>query len=271
MESKSFFKRWRSRYRVLIDHQAELLKASRRHGTIEDIHQLRVALRRLRVMVSVCRPLLPKGTAKAYLNWSRGIATATSRLRDCDAALEWLRSQPNADKWIRRIETRRKKILRLTRKRLKTPPKSTLRALPKLGAQAASRERLLNRYLHRIKRLEQTVIVEAPRYREADVEQRHALRKIVRRLRYLRELALPCDKHSTDAYLHAMLKPQAAMGERQNLLLAESILRQVSKPDLPPDLARTLTRALRRYDKTAVSEIETLVQFLTHGTPNIQH
>ena len=55
----------------------------------ENLHQLRISLRRLRVFLSFCKPLLPTETIEAMLETLRSWSLTTEALRETDVLLEY--------------------------------------------------------------------------------------------------------------------------------------------------------------------------------------
>src|SRR5207249_11062581 len=86
-----------------------------------------VTLRRLRLMVRLGAPLLDETAVEDYRRWSRVISNATSRLRDYDVTLEWLKDRNGAEEIVELPQVRRDRLWRIQSSRL-TPPTSKVRS-----------------------------------------------------------------------------------------------------------------------------------------------
>src|SRR5437899_2127137 len=90
MSEKQFHQRWKRRYQAALDDVQSVLAECRRTGNAGAVHRLRVALRRARLLALVGKPVLGRSTALRLRQWAFTLTDALSRVRDYDAALEWL-------------------------------------------------------------------------------------------------------------------------------------------------------------------------------------
>src|SRR5437867_9737583 len=126
MKSQKLFLRWKRRYLKLLHKQWIVLRQTRREGKPEQTHELRVTLRRLRLMARLGAPLLDEWAVDEYRRWSRTVSTATSHLRDYDVTLEWLKGRNGTEAIVELLRVRRDRLWRIQRPRL-TPPTSKVR------------------------------------------------------------------------------------------------------------------------------------------------
>jgi CHAD domain-containing protein len=247
MHKAKLFRHWRRQYRHLFERQERLLELSRECGAPEHIHDLRVTLRRLRLMVRVSTPLLDRSAAQSYRRWSRQISNTTSRLRDFDVTLEWLASQNTNPALRKALASRRRRLWLARRHRFLPPPPKTFAGLQKLTTGKRAQQRLAQRYPARFARLHARVVTEIPHFFEFTERERHAFRRTIRLLRYLRELALTDREREQDSLLKALARPQAAMGEYQNIVLARQIIGTVRTPAPVSGLDHALAAAQSRW------------------------
>lgn len=206
------------------------------------MHDLRVTVRRLRLLALVGRPLLRRGTEEALRRWGRQMAQKTSRLRDLDVAVEWLGSRPDAREAVARIREQRERLWRKIRMRLRPPPEGMVRALAAESDGRGAAERL-ERRLHKLENRNATWV----RKHEAGFfvlsgKGQHDFRRILRRWRYVRELALPSRGMGEDGFLKRLVEAQEATGDLQNLRLAAGACRSIRGLGRAPSIARGLAR-----------------------------
>jgi len=260
MNRDKLFEHWHRQYRRLLKRQQVLLRQSRTQGLPEQIHELRVILRRLRLMVRVSAPLLDRSAAQRYRRWSRRLTNATSHLRDFDVTLEWLASQKTNPRFTQTLEDRRRRLWKMARRRFLPPPPEVQSAVRRLETSKRGRQKLSRRYPERFARLHARVITQIPRFFAFNEADRHAFRRTIRLLRYLREFALTGRQREQDPLLEALSRPQAAMGEYQNVLLARQIIDTIESPAPPPALRRALVRSQARWQREIKSSLSDLTR-----------
>jgi CHAD domain-containing protein len=261
MNREKLFKLWRRQYQRLMQRQRLLIREAHTQGLPEQIHDLRVTLRRLRLMVRVSTPLLDRAAAERYRSWSRKITNASSHLRDFDVTIEWLASQRADSTLTRNLKARRQRLWKMTRNRFVPPPPKVQSGVERLESGKPGRQRLSRRYPKRFARLHARVVAEIPRFFDLDEAERHAFRRTIRLLRYLREFALTRRQQERDPLLKSLIHPQAAMGEYQNILVARQIIGALKSPVPPPALLRALIQEQARWRR----EIKASLAILTRA------
>jgi CHAD domain-containing protein len=240
LKSRKLLRRWQRRKAKLLLSLPVLLDRSSVQGNVEAIHELRVAIRRLRLYVRLGRPLLRNTAVSAFLSWARSVSKATSSVRDLDVALEWLQAQENTDEVIELCQTRRARTWRAAQPRLSPPKRGLCRALLKVKGDGRPHVRLARRLAKIEDRLAKGIRRGVPWFFDAREEEQHQLRRLTRWWRYLNEVGLPRREQRKDRLLNALVQAQEALGDRQNLLLADAALCQLRRPALTKDLRRKL-------------------------------
>ncbi len=260
LNKDKFYRHWQRQYHHLLDRQDRLLKRARSHGLPEHIHELRVVLRRLRLMVRVSSPPIDREAARRYRQWSRQISDVTSPLRDIDVTLEWLASQKANPALADTLQTRRQSLWSQGRRKFMPPPQRILAATRRLKSNKHDRQRLRRRYPARFARLHARVVSQIPHFFELNDSGRHAFRRTIRLLRYLRESALTERQRHHDALLKALAEPQAAMGEYQNVTLARQIVGSLHSPAPSNSLRQTLRRDQAHWQRHIKTSLRVLAQ-----------
>jgi len=223
----------------LLDQAASLLKTLRCTGDAVTVHDLRVTVRRARLHARVGAQLLLTAEARNLHRWGRTLNRCLGPVRDCDVAMNWVAGQADPLLCLNALHEHRKSVWATTAQQLDwqflgTCPRPVL--LP--GHPQKTLRRVLNRELDSTR---SKVLRSTPRLGRLTPAQRHALRRKVRRWRYLREMALPSRKQRKDRLLKNLNRTQDALGELQNLRVTQSLLRKV----LPAEERHTWNAALR--------------------------
>jgi CHAD domain-containing protein len=244
------FERWRDQQARLLKQLVRLIRRTRDQGSDEDVHELRVVSRRIRLLTRLGAAWYGKELSRAYRDWSRGLALSTDRLRDLDVALEWLGKKAAAEATVRALRGRRRRIWRMRRRHLHPLPAGLRRALSDTRRTAKREQRLARRCAKLTSRLETRLRADAPRFFKLRIEAQHDFRRLVRRWRYTRELELPDRSHRRDTRLAWLLRLQEALGERQNLLLADAAMAALPASNLEvPALRRQITAELEHWEQ----------------------
>ncbi len=240
MKPKRIFRRWQQRRQRLQAALRGLVKQCRRSGNAEQVHELRVNLRRLRLFVRVGRSLLDPRAVAQFRQWAHGVSKLTSPVRDLDVAIEWLRNQPNAFVLAKICRRSRDRQWRKARCRLRPPPESVLSELGKVLGGPEAPARLAKRVRKLERRHGAVVRAVLPGFFGLSANDRHEFRRTLRWWRYLRELGLARGEHSRDKLLRALVAAQEATGDQQNLALARAALVRHGKGVSGTELRRQL-------------------------------
>jgi len=237
---KKLFRRWQKRKNRLLDNLPVLLERCRATGRAELVHELRVALRRLRFYLRLGRPLLGSEDATQFLGWARRISRASGPVRDLDVALEWLQGRCHAEEVSERILEKRAKAWRPFAALLKVPGETLLDRLQKNEKGAKARDKLTKRYKKIESRIRRNVCGDARAFFKFNEEQQHQVRRMLRRWRYQREIGLQRGNTEKDKLLSVLIELQEATGARQNLILVENALKCFRNLPYMNDLCRAL-------------------------------
>jgi CHAD domain-containing protein len=191
---------------------AELaLRRFERDGGREDLHQFRIAIRRLRALLRAYKPRIGRAGGRKIRRRLRELTLATNALRDVDVQIAWsvearaqLPSETRAelDALLRRLRARRReargraatigtrfrRTARSLRKRIRSPGKAARVSFRSAFCEAAGRE---------LNGLQRAMAAAAT---DQAAKRIHAVRQRIRRLRYLVEplrRALPEAKAAT--------------------------------------------------------------------------
>jgi CHAD domain-containing protein len=236
MKTTKLLLHWKGRYAELLRKQWLLLRLCRTEGQAEQVHALRTTLRRLRLMGRLATPFVDKAILGGYRKWSREISNATDRLRDYDVTSEWLRRHPGSRDLSSRLLHRRARLWKMQKQRL-IPPTGKLRANLTISHVGRAKKTLFCRRFEKLaKRNWQKVTQEVPRFFNLEREAKHAFRRRLRRLRYMRELTLSKKKQERDRLLNLVTGLQDSIGEYQNRMIATEILSSIDPAVQSPQL-----------------------------------
>jgi CHAD domain-containing protein len=255
MNRGTLFRRWKRQQGRLLMALGKVMGRVRRRGEAEDIHELRVVVRRLRQLVRLGAGWYGRKTAVEFRDWSRLVASATDRTRDMDVTLEWLATEVHAEGWVERVRRLRAGCYRQAKARLVALPKGMAEALsaPPGGRRHEVR---LERRLKRLQaKLEERLRRSAPHFFRLSGEEQHDFRRVVRRWRYLRELASPKPKLGRDRLLRWLLGLQGVLGERQNLQLAQATLMRFRGVRGVDGMRRRLLGEIKRCERRIRKEL----------------
>ena len=261
MSLRKLYDRWRRRYSRCLQRQEILRRRARQTGGPEDVHDLRVVLRRLRLFVRLASPFIGQHSAIEYATWSRGLSQATSAVRDHDVALEWLQVHPAGAELTRELRTSRARLWRACRPALRPLSRRLRHRLSDFRTSGKTRRRFSQRYARRFERLSTRVRPRIAIYGRLKLEDRHAFRRSLRQMRYMRELAVAGAKQEPDPLLSLLLRVQAAMGELQNLQLVAALAGTQLDGLETVAVKRLLARDTRRWKR----EIREGLQALASG------
>jgi CHAD domain-containing protein len=218
----------------------------------EDLHQLRVAVRRLRSLLRAAGPLVANGwpqSIRAELAWLGG---ALGPVRDLDVLLERLRADANALEVDREaagpvfaaFEEERRQALDALLDAL--VDRRYLELLSELESDARSRvsageDQLVAIAAREFRRLRRTMKSVTP---ESPDEQLHGARIRGKRARYAAELAEGVVGKPASRFLGRAKRFQDVLGDHQDAVIAEQRLRGLAGRELPPEALLAAGRLL---------------------------
>lgn len=199
----------------LKDRLAAIHTLLRRHHprSAKEIHDLRVAVRRARLLARLGRRSLGKAKAKTFCDYARTLLDVLSPIRDCDVALHWLDNERAASAIITRLRLRRDRLWHARKNKIYSF-KAKLIIQPHSPHHARRLQRRWEKYLAEAVQESQKLINGERRLTAA---QMHSLRRIIRRWRYLHELPLNPRSQRHDRNLRRLLKVQDHLGALQNI------------------------------------------------------
>ena len=257
MRKEKFYRRWKRRFLGALGDSQKLLKNCLRTGDPEMVHDLRVTLRRARTLALVGTPVLGKTQATHFIQWALKVATALGRVRDSDVILEWLKAHcpsPNAEQTLHQ---NRAANWRTTRPKLAALSAMRWKQLRRWDQSSIRPGKLRKKFLKECVRLRDGLQRDAARFHHLDEAGLHEFRRGLRRLRYLRELALSRKEQKTDRKLEQLVAFQEALGEMQNCSLAGGFFSGRNKQNLK---ALELAKAQeRRWRKRAENHLKVFV------------
>jgi CHAD domain-containing protein len=240
--------------RARLREQAEKLLAhdpGTRLGTdAEELHQLRVATRRLRAFLRAGRELLDPAAAEPLRQELRWLGTALGPVRDLDVLIERLAAEVSS---LGVDEAQGRKLLRALERSRRSARRRLLTAL---GSQRyfSLLDTLERRFatvadepaLDEIHAAEHRRLRKAVRALEADApdEELHAVRIKVKRARYAAEL------EGDGPYVQAAKQLQDLLGEHQDAVVAVAELRRLATR--MPDTALAAGRLVEREQQRAL-------------------
>jgi CHAD domain-containing protein len=221
-------------------------------GDIEGIHQIRVAIRRLRAVLALYQPLLEPHTERRFREALRSLGRIFGEARDwdvfCGEMLVSAQEYGVASSWLDLLrqpaETRRAAAHARVSAEMHAPGMTaTVIGLAEWGAAAGTamnrplRElapNLLKRLEHKVARRGQHIA------RRADSEL-HALRKAVKKLRYCVEFLSPLFSHKqVKAYPRQCKRLLKQLGGLNDAVMAVAMAEQLGgerQPELAPAVA----------------------------------
>jgi CHAD domain-containing protein len=228
----------------VLDRLRDQLEAVRAHdpGTRlgadpEELHQMRVAVRRLRAILRAARPMFepePVEAVRAELAW---LGAALGVRRDVDVMLEYLRAElatlepadrRGGQRLLRRLEEAREATgLEVTKALDSDRYLSLLDRLEKLIAQpplASGEVALADLAAREFRKLRKTVSALPETPGDADL---HAVRIKAKRARYAAELAARAVGRPAERFVEKAKVLQDILGEHQDAVVAEERLREL--------------------------------------------
>jgi len=230
MNAKRLHRRWQDSLEARVDSIRKLLR-QRSPLSATEVHDLRVALRRARLLADLGAHALGRTKTKHFRDATRVLLDLLDAVRDCDVALDWLRDAHASAALIKKLQIRRDRFWRATKRRLQLPAtKLSIDPKTKGGAKKLDR-RLAKLSKATAERCHKTIKLG----NEVPTSELHELRRVVRRWRYLRELQLTAHGIRRDPRLRLLIRVQECLGALQN---AEVILDQLKTMGRTEELRR---------------------------------
>jgi triphosphatase len=231
----------------------------------EQVHDMRVATRRMRAAMSLFREALPVRTQRLREEF-RWIANALGEVRDLDVQIEqftaWEQEMEGEDRaaiapLVARLEERRRdargrlleqldsrRYERLTAGMTDLLQRGPLRRSPasRMPAPVAAPALVRRRY-RRVRKLGDGL---GPDSRSEDL---HALRIRTKRLRYAVEFLSPLAPKPSQPFIRRLVALQDCLGDHQDALVATRQIREMVDDDLPARAVFLLGRITERYER----------------------
>lgn len=193
------------------------------------------------MLLGLAAPFLGRKRTRRLVRHTRRLSRATGRLRDLDVTLALSTASPDqtAALWRRRhrLWLRRRGDLTAS-----DGPQPDLSRLEK------SAEPLTRRYHRKLEQHRRTLLAGLDGFSSRPLSELHAFRRTVRRLRYLRELALPRRRATTERVCRTLIRTQTELGRLLDASVCRACLAGLRAPVAgePPPATPTTILALRR-------------------------
>jgi len=241
------------------------------HSDVEDIHQMRVATRRLRTMAHLLETTPPFRRKRVHqlrkqlqpladrLGGVRDLDILLENLAEYEHSIEALGETSESHSSLREdIEQRREKALNRLRKMLRRPRTQRLLDHPgkiakRLATRNQSDQQLLVRHVAGSalwSRYEDILRFEAAVEDATEARQLHPLRIACKQLRYALELFSDDDDPCAQSLLATLKEVQTHLGNLQDSVFAIALLDSLSK-DHPDDALLTGLHAVQETQQTS--------------------
>jgi triphosphatase len=218
MDEKRLYRRWKRQYVRGLKAVARQLDCCRKKGDAEAVHQLRVAIRRTRLLALMGRAVIGRDRTMAFRRWAQRLADALSPVRDYDVMIDWARKVCHDAQFVRALQRDRRAAWRDAARALRELVPAEWSELRRVKAGSKKRHKLAARYEKIAGTTRERIEMEAAYFDRLDATARHDLRRAVRRLKYLQEL----EKMPEQAEQFAKL--QETLGELQNAQTMKQLL-----------------------------------------------
>lgn len=220
----------------------------------KEVHDLRVALRRARLLASLGCDSIGKSKTKSFRDRAHTLLDLVGPIRDCDVALDWLIKTKSPAKVVAMLQSRRTRLWHAVKHRLRLSRSKLAIDLESKHHAKKLAQRLERKMADAASRCQAAV----KNHRQFSVAELHALRRVLRRWRYLYELQLKHREQRHDSTLRLLIKVQDSLGMLQN---TEAILEQLKPLGRTKELLGVRAKLKRSYDhlhRDALQQIKPL-------------
>lgn len=209
-------------------------KALRRSRDPENVHQLRICLRKLRTALTLAKPLLKGRYRRRWQKRLRDAAKQLDKARDLDVLLLSVSLQPSPDTAVQKhLQKQQNKTYKALRKKLSSPPFSQWRKLKKqlkqpvwIKQRCRKRKLRLNQFASRqLAPIYQKIKQANGQLNSLDDAALHRLRIQCKQLRYACELVEPAlKKRSSPPFLESLRCLQDQLGALHDARVQQNLL-----------------------------------------------
>jgi CHAD domain-containing protein len=230
----------------MIARQAEEIRARDPGGEVEDVHRLRVAMRRLRAMLRAARPALDQEWAEGLRAELCGVASALGPVRDLDVLIAHVAQEPDDGGVLRALRERRDAAAAEAQAAFAGLPYRHL--LERVDAAASEPRVVRDTDLRDVAADEFRKLVRERKRagEEPDADALHRLRIRTKRARYAAELVEPAVGPRAAKFTSAAKGLQDVLGEHQDAAVAEQQLRELLAHAQDTEAAFGLGRLVER-------------------------
>jgi CHAD domain-containing protein len=223
MHPRQLRRHWRRALAANLRRARELL---RRGGPLnaDAVHDLRVALRRSRLLLQLRSKRRDRQRTKRHRAAARKLLDAFAPVRDCDVAIEWVRARHASTALSARLLRRRTTLYRQAGRKLAKLRTRLQTDRLKKGCRTDP-DKLARRFERWLGAMAARSLAAARKARQLPTPELHALRRDIRRWRYLRELLVSPRALARDRTIRRLVAAQEALGAIQNLEVVLAALR----------------------------------------------
>jgi CHAD domain-containing protein len=254
MGAEQLHRRWRASLSSKLDTTRTLLR-KRRPLTEPEVHGLRVALRRARLLAALGTKTLGKTEVKRFRASSRRLLDTLDKVRDCDVTLVWLRGAGASDALATRMQRRRAALWRSAKRHLRSGAAAVLDIVDNQQSGAKSLERRLEKHVSTAQRQCREVV---DRRQEIPIEELHRLRRLVRGWRYIVEVQLAPRQIRRDRCLKTLIEVQETLGALQNTEVTIAQLQSLGRTRELNTLCGKLRAQFIHHHSEALQQIKKL-------------
>jgi CHAD domain-containing protein len=237
-----------------LDLARQLLR-KRRPLSEREVHDLRVAARRSRLLAALGAKALGKKQVKRFRTSTRIVLDALDPVRDCDLALAWLSGAGTSKALITKLRRRRAGLWLAARRHLK--PRA-VEMIETDGGSASESRALARRLDKHVGAIESLCRKLADNAAEAPVETLHRLRRVIRQRRYLREMELTPREIRRDRHLKTLVEVQEALGSLVDSTVILTQLKLLGRTKELETLRGGLEALTRHYHSEALQQVKRL-------------